>query len=80
MFHGDRKFRVRRKGADVMSINTVQKTLVNRALFVRGLYWLMTAEEREYFWVREADAVLRAHQSTDAPTEKISGEIGASGR
>jgi hypothetical protein len=63
-----------------MSINTVQKTLVNRALFVRGLYWLMTPEEKEYFWVREADAVLRAHQSTEAPMEKNSGDIGTSGK
>ncbi len=52
-----------------MNIGAIQRTLENRALFVRGLYWLMTAEEREYFWVREADAVLRDHRSVENKPE-----------
>jgi hypothetical protein len=54
-----------------MNISRIQRTLSNRAMFGRGLYSLMTDEEREYFWVREADAVLRSHRSDNGAQESV---------
>ncbi len=41
----------------------ILRRLQNRAMFVQGLYRLLTDEERGYFWVREVNAVINETQA-----------------
>jgi hypothetical protein len=50
-----------------MDTKTMLRILELRALFCRGLYMLMTDEERRYFWAREVSAVLLDYTTTNDP-------------